>query len=200
MSLEARRTALLALVEADRLRQREALLDTANAQADALRRQARAQARAHIRQALDEARERRAGALAAAEARRQTRERLARQHHDSDALAAAWATLPEEMERRWHEPAARALWIANALSRAARELDGVGGRWTVRHAAGPAAAELAAAVADAPAAVDVIVDPGSRGGLRIARDGNVLDASIAGLLGDRDAVSAAILRGLGTVA
>lgn len=196
MSLEARKAALLALVEDDRQRQRQALLAAADAQAGALRRQARAQARARVREAVAAARERRASALAAAEARRQTRERLARQHRDSAALVAAWAALPAAMERRWRDAAARAAWLAHALARAARELDGDGDDWTLRHAEGPAVAEIAAAGAPAGALPATRVDPALRAGLRIGRGGNVLDASLAGLLGDRDTVSALLLQRL----
>jgi hypothetical protein len=194
MSLEARKAALLALVDDDLRRQTQALLDAADAQAATLRRQAHAQARQRVREALDAARERRDAALAAAEARRQTRERLARQHRDSAALAAAWQALPLELQRRWRDPAARAAWLAHALGRAARELGGERDQWVVRHADGVAAAELAPATGGSPT---IMADPALRAGLRIARGGNVLDASLDGLLGDRAAVSAALLQRLG---
>jgi hypothetical protein len=196
MSLDTRKAALLALVEEDRRRQRAALLEAADAQAAALRAQARAQAKSRTREALDAARERRDAALAAAQARRQTRERLARQGRASAALGAAWAALPGELLRRWQDPAARGAWLAHAMARAARELDGPGAHWRLRHAPGPTAGELAAATAAAPAVVDCTVDPALRAGLRIARDGNVLDASVDGLLSDRDAVASAVLRRL----
>jgi len=196
MSLEARKAALLALVDDDLRRQRAALLDAADRQAVALRTQARAQATARVREALAGGRARRDAALAAATARRQTRERLARQGRASAALAAAWAALPRELERRWGEPAARHEWLANALARAAHELDGTGGTWLLHHAPGAPTAELDAATASAPAAIECIADPGLRAGVRIARGGNVLDASLDGLLADRDAVASAVLRAL----
>jgi hypothetical protein len=193
MSVEVRKAALLALVEDDRKRQCDALRDAAEAQAAALRAQAHAQARARVHEALSAARERRDAALAAAHARRQTRERLLRQGRASAALGAAWAALPGELERRWRDPAARSAWLANALARAARELDGGGTAWRIRHAEGPPAAELDAALGSAPVRVDRAADPSLRAGLRIAREGNVLDATLDGLLGDRAAVAAAIL-------
>ena len=195
MSLGERKAGLLALVEDDRRRQRAALLDTADAQAAALRGQARAEARARVREVLAAARERRDAALAAAEARRQTRLRLARQGRASAALAAAWAALPDELERRWRDPAARAAWLAHVVARAARELP-ADAPWTLRHAPGATTGELAGATAAAPVAVDCVADPSLRAGLRIARGGNVLDASLDGLLADRDAVAAAVLRAM----
>lgn len=192
MSLEARKAALLALVEDELRRQRDALLEAADAQAAALRRQARAQARSRVRDAFAAARDRRQAALAAAEARRQTRERLARQQRDSAALAAAWTALPLAMAERWRDQAARATWLSHALSRAARELDGA--RWSLRVAPGCATTELAAGDC---ASHDLVIDASLRAGVRIARGGNVLDASLDGLLSDRDAVSAAVLRRLG---
>jgi hypothetical protein len=196
MSLAARKAALLALVEDDRRRQCAALLEAAQAQAATLRAQAHAQARARVREALAAARERRDAALAAAKARRQTRERLLRQGRASAALGAAWAALPGELERRWREPATRHAWLTDALARAARELDGGGTGWRIRHADGLVAAELEAARASVPVPLDFAADPSLRAGLRVAREGNVLDASLDGLLADRDAVAAAILHRL----
>jgi hypothetical protein len=196
MSTESRKAALLALVEDDRRRQCDALRDAAEAQAAALRAQAHAQARARVNEALSAARERRDAALAAAEARRQTRERLLRQGRASAALGAAWAALPGELERRWREPAARSAWLTDALARAARELDGDGAAWRIRHAEGLPAAELDTAIRSAPVRVECAADPSLRAGLRIAREGNVLDATLDGLLGDRAAVAGAILRRL----
>jgi hypothetical protein len=193
MNIEARKAALLALVEDERKRQCDALLDAAEAQAAALRAQAHAQARARVHEALSAARERRDAALAAAHARRQTRERLLRQGRASAALAAAWVALPGELERRWREPPARHAWLAHALARAARELAGGATAWRLRHADGLPTAELDAALRSAPVRVDCVADPSLRAGLRIAREGNVLDASLDGLLADRDAVAAAIL-------
>jgi hypothetical protein len=193
MSIESRKAALLALVEDDRKRQCDALRDAAEAQAAALRAQAHAQAKARAREALSAARERRDAALAAAHARRQTRERLLRQGRASAALGAAWAALPGELERRWREPAARGVWLTDALARAARDLDSGGTAWRIRHAEGLPASELEAALSSAPVRVDCTIDPSLRAGLRIAREGNVLDASLDGLLADRDAVAAAIL-------
>ena len=153
------------------------------------------EALARVREALAAARERRDAALAAAEARRQTRLRLARQGRASAALAAAWAALPDELERRWRDPAARAAWLAHVVARAARELP-ADAPWTLRHAPGATTGELAGATAAAPVAVDCVADPSLRAGLRIARGGNVLDASLDGLLADRDAVAAAVLRAM----
>lgn len=196
MSATDRKSALLALVEDERARQCRAILDSADARATALRAEAHAAARARVRDALAAARERRASAIAAAEARRQTRTRLARQGQASALLTAAWTALPAELERRWRHAPSRRLWIESAVARAVQGIEG-GPGWTVRHALGAEDAEMRAALAAMPPPVARSIDPALRAGLRISRGGNVLDASLDGLLADRDAVAAALLAAIG---
>ena len=195
MSVEARTRALLDLVEADRRERCEAIVGGARAQAAALLAEARAAARAQVREAYAEQRTRVANALAAAQAELQTRRRLHAQRQVEALLGLAWTRLPEALRARWADRTARERWLAHALASARERLPPTA--WTLQH--GPAwpederaalAAKLEAELGHAPL---FAADPRVDAGLRIAAGGNVVDATLAGLLADRDEIGGRLI-------
>jgi hypothetical protein len=195
MTLEQRTQGLLDLVEADRRTQCEAILAGARAQAEALLAQARAEARARVKQAFAGERARAAELVGAARAELQTRRRLHEQRRVEALLALAWQRMPQVLLERWHDDAARAAWVASAVARARAVLPQ--GPWRVVHAEpwppqerNALAAQLARELGAAP---QLASDPRIAAGLRIVCAGNVVDATAAGLLADRDEIGGALI-------
>ena len=185
MSLAARTQALLELVEHERQRQCQALLDEAHAQAEALQTESRAQARQRMREAFAEERARTRARRDAARAELQTRRRVHAQRHLEALLALAWQQLPAALNARWRDAASRGAWVAMALGQARRVL--APGPWQVTHAAGWPATERAACAVP-PLALHCETDERVGAGLRISASGNVVDATLDGLLADRDEI------------
>ncbi len=182
--------ALLDLVESARAERCAQILGEAKAQADALRAQSRAEARARLRQAFDEQRRLAAERIAAARARLATQRRLHEQRHTAALLALARERLPAELKALWADESARAAWVARGFEAARRQLPA--GTWDVSHAAGWPEAERAALAGSASFTEDAALGAG----LRIAAAGNVVDASLAGLLAGRAEFEARLLREL----
>jgi len=195
MTLEARTQALLDLVEQDRVAQRDSIIGQAQAQAATLLAQARADARMRVRDAFTEERQHAQARIAAARATLQTQRRLHAQRQAAAWLARAWQQLPEALHARWHDDAARRLWVAAAIAQAERVLPS--GRWRVVHgghwpeAERQALAEHLQRDSGTPLAFEV--DASIDAGLRVVSGGNRLDATLAGLLADRDEIGARLL-------
>jgi len=191
--------ALLALVEDDRRRKCDAIDAEARAQAAAIRREAHATARDRVRAAFAEERARRAARLAAARANLETRRRAAANAFAAAQLAAGLARLPQGLAARWRDDAARRTWIDAALREAAAALPA--GAWRVAHAPGWPRDERDALAGRLAARgtrvtfdeVDALV-----AGLKVAAQGNVVDATRDGLGADRDETGALLLRALET--
>lgn len=190
MNAEERAAALLQLIQEARNARQQALLDAAASQASELLRTAHAQARQHVREALTAARARLHARVALARAQQQTRQRLTQQAQRLRVLEAATAQLPAALMERWAEPTARAAWVNHAFDAAGRLLGA--GPWQIRCAPG-----IDRWPDGHPAELRVQVDPSLTAGLRISAGGNCVDASMAGLLGDTDAVASLLLRALG---
>jgi len=187
--------ALLALIEADRESQCTQILGEAAARADAVRAQSRSEARTRVRQAFEEQRRARDERVAAALAQLATRRRLHQQQHVAAWLRAAWLRLPLELQTRWTRPETRATWVATTLAAARQRLPA--GGWHIKHAPDWPLAErdaFAAALDGPPATFEA--DPGITAGLKISRQGNVIDGTLAGLLADRAAIESRLLRWL----
>ncbi len=187
--------ALLELIEADRARQCEQILGEANDRAAALRAQANAEARSRMRQAFAEQRLLQRELIAAARARLATHRRLHEQQRTGALLRRAWEQLPGELQALWRQPGARAGWVAHVLA-AARALM-QRGPWRIVHAPDwPAAERQALEQALAAVAPQFVADPAIGAGLKVMADGNVIDGTLAGLLEDRSAIEARLLRRL----
>jgi vacuolar-type H+-ATPase subunit H len=183
MSLAQRRQALLDLVKVDRDTACAAIVGDAAAQAAALVAKARADARRLVAQAFADERARVQDELDAARADLQTRRRLHAQRQLDALLALAWLRLPQALSRRWADPAGRRAWIALAQAQA-RTLLG-NGSWTVQHGTATPADTLEAWFDIAPRfETDARIDAG----LRIVAGANVVDATLDGLLADRDEI------------
>ncbi len=193
--VEAPTLALLALIEADRECQCTQILGEAAARAEAVRAQSRSEALARVRQAFEEQRRAHDERVAAALAQLATRRRLHQQQHVAAWLRAAWVRLPVELQARWSRLEARAAWVATTLAAAQQRLP-VGG-WHITHAPDWPLAErdaFATTLAGAPATFEA--EPGITAGLKISRQGNVIDGTLAGLLADRAAIESRLLRWL----
>ena len=175
--------------------QRGVLQDAAEREADQIRQRARTKARERLRRAiaamraLERARTQQVLAEIETAGRRQASVRA------QQALALAWPQLAAAIERRWHDPHARADWIAAQLAMASARLPAPG--WVVRHpaSAGQAdAAALRAALRGAGvAAATLLADAALPAGLVIEVGGARLDSTPAALLAQRPQVEAALL-------
>lgn len=197
MTLALRTQALLDLVEQERQRRCAALLAEARAQAQTLRAESRAQARARVREAFTEERERVQARLAAAQAELQTRRRLHAQRHLEALLALAWQRVPLVLVERWRDATSREHWVAATLASARQLL--AAGPWQVEHAPGWPEDERARSAA-APLELRFIENPSIAAGLRITSDGNVVDATLDALLGDRDEIGGRLVAALDSAA
>lgn len=199
MTLERRTQALLDLVEEDRRAQCATILAAAEQQAAAALAQARAAARERVREAFTDERARQQARVAAARAELQTRRRLHEQQQAAGWLATAWQRLPQALQARWADGAARQQWVDAAVAEARRVL--APGGWRFVHASGWPADERQAVAARLQAecgTTAACAEHAALGaGLRIVADGNVVDATLGGLLADRAAIGAGLLAELG---
>lgn len=194
MSAASRADALLALVEDDCRRRCDAIGESARAQRSAILREAHAAARSRVRAAFADERARRDARLAAARANLETRRRIAANAFAAAQLDAGLARLPQALAARWRDEAARRAWIDEAVSRARAALGE--GAWRIAHAPGWPARErdaLAATLADRATTVAFDESAALVAGLRIAAQGNVVDATRDGLCADRDETGAMLL-------
>lgn len=201
MNVEQQMRALLDLVETDRARQCAQILDDERSRAAALLSQAHAQARLHVRRVFDEQRQRRREQIAAAQARLATQRRLHEQQRTAALLRLAWQRLPGELAASWQQDASRARWVDRVLAMARARMPA--GPWRLVHASGWPAAEQQAlaqrlAVEAGPAPV-FEADPQLDAGLKVVANGNAIDGTVAGLLADRAAIEARLLRRLEAV-
>jgi hypothetical protein len=195
MTLDTRGQALLDLVEQDRVAQCHTIIGQAQAQAATLLAQARADARLRVREAFAEERQHAQARIAAARATLQTERRLHAQRQAAAWLARAWQRLPQALRTRWRDDAARNSWVAAAVEQAERLLPA--GRWRVVYGGHWPEAEREALAErvqrDDGTALAFEVDASIDAGLRVVSGGNRLDATLAGLLADRDEIGARLL-------
>lgn len=186
--------ALLTLIEADRERQIAALQAEAQARAEAQATQAREAARKRVRETFAERRRLHAEQVAAASARCATQRRLHAQRVEAAWLRLAWQRLPLALQAAWQDPTQRAIWVQQAVASALPLLPRE--RWTVRHAADWPAAEqqaLAATLQAQGLPVPLFERGDIPAGLAIVCGGNVVDATLGGLMADRPAIEARLL-------
>jgi hypothetical protein len=195
MTVRTRMQALLDMVESDRRTRCQALLDQARAEAASALEQARAQARTQMRDAFADERQRARSRIAAAQAELQTRRREHAQRRVEALLVLAWQRLPGVLRQRWRDDAARQRWVRMAFDTARSALPH--GTWTVVHGPHWPAAERDALAARcqqaAGAAPRFVVDERIDAGLRIGTEGSVMDATLDGLLADRDEVGGRLI-------
>jgi len=195
MTIERRTQALLDLVDEYRRTQVDAILAAAREQAAALLVQARAETRQQVRGLFTEERERASARVAAAQARLQTQRRLHQQRQASAWLALAWRRLPQALRERWSDPPGRRQWVEMALARAGEVLRP--GRWQFVFAPDWPADERQALAqrlaAGSGISAEFSADERLEAGLRVVAEGNVVDATLAGLTTDRNEIGARLL-------
>ncbi len=134
-------------------------------------------------------------ALASHEAQQQTRARQQRQADDGVLLVTARAALQAALLQRWQQPASRQQWCEVLVNAAVTTLDGKD--WTVEHPADWPMSEhddllqhITSVCGKTPrlqAKADI------NAGLRICAGGTCMDATIDGLLHDRERIDAELL-------
>jgi len=132
---------------------------------------------------------------ASLEAQQQTRQRQQRQADDGVLLVTARAALQAALLQRWQQPASRQQWCEELVNAAVTTLDGK--VWTVEHPADWPKSEhdalrehinsLCGKTPRLQANADISA------GLRICADGTCMDATIDGLLHDRERIDAELL-------
>jgi hypothetical protein len=196
MTLESRVQALLDVVEADRQRRCDAIRRDAAQSAEATRTNARNEARQRLRIAFANERELREQRLGAAQAKLQTHRRLHDQRRAAALLEAGWQRLPEVLCRRWNDAQARRQWVDRVVTEARSALRP--GSWRITHAdlwpAEEQARVAAALTRDGTAPPQFVADASIPAGLKIARDANLIDGTLAGMLADRADIAARLLR------
>lgn len=195
MKLAETERALLAVVEADRKRRVDAILDEAASRADAILKEAHERARREVRDAILAARLRAEERIITLGARLATARRLSEQRRAAGILAAEWASLPEALLARWRRPETRRRWARHAIRAALSRLPRSG--WRIEHPVDwpdEERAELAAALAsELDAAPGFAADAAIQAGLRVHAGQNVVDVTFDGLLADREAIGARLL-------
>jgi hypothetical protein len=169
----------------------------ANAQADVkgLLRTAWREARARLHSDNAETRRRVERTLASHQAQQQTRARQQCQASDGVLLVTARAALQAALLQRWQQPASRQQWCEQLVNTAMKTLDGK--VWTVEHPVDWPLSEqqtlrekIGSLCGKAPrlqAKADISA------GLRICADKTCMDATIDGLLHDRERIDAELL-------
>jgi hypothetical protein len=195
MRLEATERALLAVVEADRAKRVNAVLDEADARARAILREAHERARREVRDAFLATRLRAEERLVALKARLATARRLNAQRRAAVILAAEWASLPDALLARWRRVETRKRWARHAAQTALARLSR--NDWSIVHPSDwPQAerSELGTYLAgELDAAPRFVPEDAISAGLRIHAGHNVVDATFDGLLADREAIGARLL-------
>ena len=193
--LDAQVNALLGLVTQRREQRTRDIRAQSDAQVEEILRAARAEARESLHQAVARERARLSQGLRQAQARAELETRQRAQRETLTLLQHMWPRIGATLEARWREEQERGVWIAAAMQAAAQLL---GGRpWRIEHPAGltPEERQRALTQAGAGGAQDVEWHPEPQlgAGLRVRTSGACLDATIDGLLVDREDVEALFL-------
>jgi hypothetical protein len=211
MNIEESAKTLLKLVENYRSQECRDAIDKARAEAAEVLRRAWRRERDHLHTSIEAERSRARTLIQAARAERATRERTSGDRLNADLLALAWPRLRALLEARWRDPVGRETWVARALEQALGAFPA--GPWTVRHASdwvAPEAAEPCVEVAaklrarlaaksqakssyGAGTALRFLADPTLAAGLIVTGGAAILDASLEGLMTDRQRLEARLL-------
>jgi type II secretory pathway pseudopilin PulG len=194
-AVDTQAQALLQRVTDDRNRRCELLRAAAESQAKQIVRSARAEARSNVHHAVIQERARvdlgvrQAAARADIEVRRRERQK------SRTLLEQMWAEIADGLERRWREPALRRAWIEAAMSQAGALL--AGRAWRIETGSGWTEQERGEftdrARGRGAGTVEWSLHAAMPAGLRIRAGSVCVDATVPGLLVQRDAVEAAFL-------
>jgi vacuolar-type H+-ATPase subunit E/Vma4 len=194
-ALDTQAQALLQRVTDDRDRSCAAVRAAAESQAKQILRSARTEARTNVRNAVIQERARMDLGMRQATARADIEERRQERQKSRELLEQMWAAIAEGLERRWREPALRRAWIDAAMSQAGALLAGrawlieVGSDWTEQERG-----ELTdRARGRGAGTVEYSLHAAMPAGLKIRAGSVCVDATVSGLLAQRDAIEAAFL-------
>jgi vacuolar-type H+-ATPase subunit E/Vma4 len=193
--LDAQAQALLQRVTDDRDRRCAALSAAAESQAKQIVHAARAAALANVHNAVIQERARmdlgmrQAAARADIEVRRQERQK------SRELLEQMWAAIADALAQRWQEPALRQDWINAAISQAGALI--AGRAWLIEVGSDCTEYERAELTERARArgakTVEYALLAAMQAGLKIRAGSVCVDATVPGLLTQRDAIEAAFL-------
>jgi len=193
--LDVQVEALLALVNERREHRLKDTRANRDAQVQEIRQTARAEARENLHQAVARERVRMTQGLRQAEARAELESRQRAQLETLTLLEQMWERLDAALVARWAEERARAAWVAAAMQEAAQLLPGR--PWRLEHAAGVLRDEPPRGEAQVSAGgsqhVEWHLERQIRAGLRVRTSGASLDATVEGLLADREDIEALFL-------
>ncbi|MBF0370135.1 MAG: hypothetical protein HQL52_11830 [Magnetococcales bacterium] len=199
-----RLTAMLDLVEAERVARCEEILAEARQEAAQITRAAHREARDRMHKVVREERERESRALKSARAQQETEFRQHRLQVANTLIKKGRVLLGTELQRRWEDPRARGRWVGHLVKQATTHLPP--GPWRVRHPQGWESGELrrGGAVGDNKDGGERVtqevgettrfeVDATLSAGLCICSGGTCIDGSAEGLQADRGAIDARLL-------
>lgn len=193
--LDSQADALLQRVTEDRERRCAALRAAAESQAEQIVRSARAQARQGVHNAVTQERARMDFGMRQAAARADIEVRRQEQEKSRELLAQMWAALADVLARRWREPALRRAWIEAAMNEAGRLLTGrawlieSGAQWTQEERGELMEQARSRGARSVAWSLNVALPAG----LSIRADRVCVNATVPGLLAQRDAIEAAFL-------
>jgi hypothetical protein len=190
--LDAQTQAMIAQLRRYESDQVGEIVDRGHASARALVASAFAEARASVAKAVRRERSRRQAAVTKSKARAETRARLDSQLRIGELLASGWAQLPEVLSERWRNPDQRQRWWQAAVAQACQRL--LGESFLIEYAPGPTQRELddmVGACGERRVSLQSAHELGA--GVRITTPGAALDASVGGLLADREHIQSLLL-------
>ena len=186
---------LLDVVTQHRDEKCQAIRATAEAEAKTLLRTAWREARERLHNDNVETRRIVEQQLTSHEAQQQTRRRQQRQASDASLLIVAREALQAALLQRWQQPPSRQLWCEALVDAAAATLDGKA--WTIEHPADwpmSESDELLARIKTLCGSTPRLqANAGLDAGLRICAGSSCMDATIDGLLHDRERIDAELL-------
>jgi vacuolar-type H+-ATPase subunit E/Vma4 len=186
---------LLQRVTDDRERRCTGIRAAAESQAKQIVRSARTEARNNVHNAVIQERARMDLGLRQATARADIEVRRRERQKSRELLEQMWAAIADSLESRWREPALRRAWIDAAMSQAGALLSGrawlieVGSDWTEQERG-----DLTDRARGRGArTVEWSLHAAMPAGLKIRAGSVCVDATVPGLLAQRDAIEAAFL-------
>jgi len=194
-ALDTQTAALLQQVTDDRERRCAALGAAAESQAKQIVRSTRAEARDNVRKAVTQERARMDLGIRQATARADIELRRQERQKSRELLEQMWTAIADVLEHRWREPALRRAWIRAAMSQAEALVPGRawliegGSDWTEQERG-----ELTDRARGRGAkTVEWSLQAAMSAGLKIRAGSVCVDATVPGLLAQRDAIEAAFL-------
>ena len=192
---DAQAQALLQQVTDDRERRCAALRAAAESQANQIVSSARAEARKTVHNAVIQERSRMDLGMRQGRARADIEARRRERQKSRELLEQMWTQIEGVLERRWQEPAARRAWIDAAMGQATALL--AGRAWLIESGTELTEQERSELTARARAqgakTLELSLQPAMPPGLKIRADHVCIDATVPGLLAQRDSIEAAFL-------